>query len=234
MMRFPMGPAVALLIALAPVAGPAAGERAAEYDRVSLSASASAQVENDTLVAVLYEQREGDDPAMLAGHVNRSIGRAVARVKQVEDVEVQTLEYQTTPVYRDQHLSGWRVRQAIRLESRAADRLSELVGELQADLQVQSVSYRVSDEQRREAEERLMRGAIQGFTRRAALVAAELGRPDYRLVSMEIDTGGQPVRPMEMRMLSARAAPEVPPTLEAGTQTLEVTVRGTVELEPSQ
>ncbi|MGD8310696.1 MAG: hypothetical protein PVG98_14775, partial [Chromatiales bacterium] len=91
MMRFPMGPAVALLIALAPVAGPAAGERAAEYDRVSLSASASAQVENDTLVAVLYEQREGDDPAMLAGQVNRSIGRAVARVKQVEDVEVQTL-----------------------------------------------------------------------------------------------------------------------------------------------
>jgi predicted secreted protein len=212
-----------------------AGEDTPEYDRVSLSASASEQVENDTLVAVLFEQREGEDPAALAGQVNRAIARAVERAKQVEGVDVQTLGYQTSPVYRDQRLSAWRVRQSVRLESRAAARLSALVGELQSDLQVESVSYGVSDERRREAEERLMRGAIQAFSRRAALVAEALGHPDYRLVRMEIDTGGETPRPMEMRMFSAaRAAPETPPTLEAGTRTLEVSIRGTVELEPSQ
>jgi predicted secreted protein len=232
--RRPLAFAAGLLLGIFSASGATAGDKAPEYDRVSLSASASEQVENDTLVAVLYEQREGPDPSVLATQVNRAIGEAVARVKQAQGVDVQTLGYRTTPVYRDQQLSGWRVRQAIRLQSRAADRLSALIGDLQSDLQVESVAYEVSDERRRQAEERLMRSAIQAFIRRAALVATELGRPDYRLVALEIETAAPPVRPVEMRMLSARAASQAPPTLEAGAETIEVGVRGTVELKPAQ
>jgi predicted secreted protein len=212
-----------------------AGQKARTYDRVQLSADASMQVENDTLTAQLYAQREGSDLAQLADEVNRKITQAVARAKQVEGVSVQTQSYQTYPVYQQQRLSGWRVRQSIRLESRDGAKLSRLLGELQSSLALESLQYSVSPSQRQGAEERLIKQAIDAFQQRAALVTKQLGRRDYRLVEMHINTAGEPVRPMRMRAgVMAMDSATAPPSLEAGSQSLEVSVNGTIELQLTQ
>ena len=141
----------------------AAHEDGVTFDRISFSVSATQEVENDTLVAVMYAHREGQDAAALADAVNKAITDALTRTRQVPAVKVQTLNYRQSPVYRNQIVSGWRVRQSIRLESRDAAVLSELIGELQSTLSIESVSYTVSEEARRAVEDGLIASAMAAF-----------------------------------------------------------------------
>ena len=208
-----------------------ADEQPLTYDRISVSASASAQVENDTLVAVLYAQRDGSSATKLASEVNRNIRWAVERLKQTTDINLKTLDYRTSPVYRDGKLSGWRVRQSIRLESTDSAKLSTLIGELQEKLAVQSITHSVSPASRQAAENRLIAEAIRAFNARASLVAKELDRAEYRLVRMEVNTRDRPIQPPPMRAAAVSMQSAAPPVLEPGTQEVRVTVVGTIELQ---
>ncbi|MGD8588821.1 MAG: SIMPL domain-containing protein [Chromatiales bacterium] len=212
-----------------------AGQKAKTYDRIQLSAEASMPVENDTLTAQLYAQREGSDLSQLADEVNRKISQAVQRIKQVEGVSLQTQGYQTYPVYQQQRVTGWRVRQSIRLESRDSAALSRLLGELQSSLALESLQYSVSPAQRQAAEEQLIAQAIAAFQQRAALVTKSLGRSEYRLVEMQINNTGESSPPMRLRAgVMAMEAAVAPPSLEAGSQILQVNVNGTIELQLNQ
>jgi predicted secreted protein len=212
------------------VAPALAGDTLLTYDRVNLSAMASGEVENDTLVAVLYAQQEGKVAARAADEVNRAVSWAVAKAKGEAGIKAQTLDYRTNPVYRQQLLTGWQVRQSLRLESRDSAGLSQLVGDLQERLAVANISYAVSPERRQEAEAGLISEAIARFKERARQIASELERPGYRLVQMEVNTAGEGVVPPQMRAMTMEMA-AAPPTLEAGSQRLQATVTGTIELQ---
>lgn len=207
-----------------------AGDTLLTYDRVNLSATASDEVDNDTLVAQLYAQQEGKQAARAAEQVNRDVTWAVDKAKRESGIKVQTEGYRTNPVYRQQLLTGWQVRQSLRLESRDSARLSQLVGQLQERLAVSGISYAVSPERRQEAEAALISVAIERFKERARQIAAELERPGYRLVQMDVNTSGQGVVPPPMRSMAMEMAVAAP-TLEAGTQKMKVTVSGTIELQ---
>jgi predicted secreted protein len=202
------------------------------YDQVNLSASASMEVENDTLIAILYAQKEGSDLGSLTNSINQQISAALKQAKQSDDIKVQTLGYQTSPIYQQTRLSGWRVKQSIRLESRQSEKLSQLISQLQTSLALESISYAVSTERQKEIEEQLIGEAIGEFQHRARMVTNKLGHKTYRLVDLSINTSGQPIRPMRMRasMMSMERAVAAP-ALEAGTQTLEVSVNGRIELQ---
>lgn len=201
------------------------------YDRIHLSVSAQQEVENDILTAVLSARQEGEALPALADAVNRTIKQAVKRSKQVSDVRVSTLAYQTHPRYQKQRLIGWQVRQAIQLESSNVDALSQLLGKLQNDLAVDSLGYSVSPPRREEVEQTLINQAIERFKQRAENVTRQLGRKKYRLVDLHINTEGQPVRPGSMRSLSVMEESRVAaPQVEPGTQTLRVTINASIEL----
>lgn len=213
------------------LSGTAGAEEVTHYDRVNLAVSTQQEVEADTLVVVLFAQAQGEDLPRLTESVNNSIKQAVDRSKRVPGIEVQTLSYQTYPVYQNQRLTGWRVRQSMQLESRHIEDLSELLGNLQQLLAIESMRYTISPAQRKQAEEGLITRAIEQFTRRANNVARQLGRKEYRLVNLDINTGGQPVRPMMERAFSAATGGKaVAPHIEPGTQTLSVSATGTIEL----
>ncbi|MBI1424234.1 MAG: DUF541 domain-containing protein [Gammaproteobacteria bacterium] len=199
------------------------------YDRVQLSAQAVADVENDTLVAVLSVQRQGTDVARLATEVNQVMAGAIKRCKQVTAVSVQTLDYQTNPVYEKQHRTGWSVTQSLELRSGDSDVLSHLLGELQANLMLQSMQYEVSAKRLEQAQASLIGQAIASFSRRAQEITHHLGRKRYRLVNLRVDTGGnlqQPPTPRYRVMAEASSAP----SLEPGKQQVTVTVSGEIEL----
>ncbi len=203
------------------------------YNRVDLNASASMEVENDTLVAVLYAQKEGNNTAKLSKEVNKAIAEAVAKAKEMPSIKVQTLEYSTNPVYKRNILSGWQVRQSIRLESKDSTALSDLIGTLQKKLKVDHISYAISPERRKEVEEQLIAEAIAAFNHRAELVAKAMDRNGFRLIQIQVNTSGMghmpyPVATIGMRATEAKAAA---PTLEAGTQRVTVSVTGAVELK---
>lgn len=208
-----------------------AGENEKHYDRISLSASASQEVGNDLIIAVLFSQQEGGRPERLAHAVNQAIGSAIQQAKAYPLIKAQTLDYTTSPIYRKQQIDGWRVRQSIRLTSSDAAAVSELIGQLQKSLAVQSIRYNISPKLRQETENRLTVKAIAAFRERASLIAKQFDRNSYRLVDININSTGVEPRPMfrqEMAKMSSMAAS---PTLEAGTQKITVVVSGSVELQ---
>jgi predicted secreted protein len=199
------------------------------YERITLAVSAGEEVENDTLIATLFSQKEGNNPAQLAAQVNQDMKQAIGIAKQYPSVQLQTLDYATNPVYRNNTISGWRVRQSIRLESQDQAAISELIGKLQASLSVASTHYTVSPAQRQSVEEGLTAQAIQAFKARAELITHEIAGQGYRLVQMDINSSRTSPRPYAMQGMALRA--EATPTLEAGTQRVEVHINGTIELK---
>jgi predicted secreted protein len=228
-------PAVPAALAAMLAASASAGDEPITYDRVGFAAAAEEQVSNDTLVAVIYVQREGQQQAGVADAVNQEMRWALDAAKRAAGVKVQTLGYTTSPVYRNQTITGWRARQSLRLESREAGALTKLLGTLQERLAVESVSYTVSPEARAAVEERLIAQAIAAFEKRAALIAKESSRDGYRLVRMDIATGDfhPPPIPFHGALMRAEAA-VAEPAVAPGEQTLTVTVSGTIELNPAQ
>ncbi len=219
-----------LLVAIAPFAF--AEGNAAIYDRINLGYSASDEVANDILVAVMFYQRDGENAAQLADDVNRTLRWAVEIAVKSPGVKIQTLQYHSTPVYRNQKLQGWRVRQALRLESKDVKRLSELIGELQDKLSVQSVDYLLSSEAKQVVEERLISEALAGFDKRAKLVTRKLGRNGFRIVTLNINTHGSGPQPLAMARSAMMTAEQAsPPALEAGMQTVQVDIHGAIELK---
>ena len=227
-----IGPGLLALLLTATWLCPAASahEEAPTYDRINLDSSASTEVENDILVAVLYYQREGPSAAQLAEDVNATLGKAVHRAKQQAGVRVQTLDYRTHPVFVKQRLTGWRVRQSMRLESRDAAAMGALLGELQERLAVESLTQQVSDARRREAENGLIREALENFRARARLVSEQLGADDYRLVELNVRAGAAP-GPMPRMMRAMDAGVAAAPVIEAGVRKISVSVGGTIELQ---
>lgn len=230
-MRLILSGLIALYACLMLPAQLQAADEPLRYDRINLSAEASQETDNDTLIAVLSAQKEGSDPAALSDRVNQLIGQAVVEAKKEPDIKLQTLGYQTSPTYQQQRLTGWRVKQSLRLESRNSELLSQLLSRLQGSLALESISYAISDEQRKEVEEALITQALDAFQQRARLITKQLGRDSYRLVEMRIINSGQSAPPMRMRASSMLLEAAAPPTLEAGTQTLRVEVSGTIELQ---
>jgi predicted secreted protein len=221
------------LLAVLAATSAAAHDPAITYDRVNFRVSATQEVDNDTLVSVMYHERSGQFPVAMADEVNRTISWAVGLAKQNSAIKVQTLGYRQEPLYKNRTVTGWKVRQSIRLESTDSAALSTLIGELQKRLSVASVHYTLSRDVRAEIEDLLIAKALARFKRRGELIAAELGRQDYRIVNLEVTASGGPVAPVRMRNLSAMAESSsiAPPTLEAGVQSVAVQVSGSIELE---
>jgi predicted secreted protein len=203
------------------------------YDRISLSASVQEDVEADVLVAVLAAQREGTDAAQLAGEVNTLVDWALSQVAGQSQIESETLGYTTNPVYTKGTLTGWRVRQSIRLRSQDAAALSGVVGQLQGRLLLESIGYEISDGRGKEAEDALIRKGIDAFNARAQLIAEQMGQRQHRLVEMRVETEGDRPTPV-FRAMTAMPAGDAPPTaprIEAGKQTKRVQVSGVIELQ---
>jgi predicted secreted protein len=77
-----------------------------------------------------------------------------------------------------------------------------------------------------------MSEALKAFQQRAEQVTRELGRKRYRIVVLDVNTGGAtppPWRPVARTMAMDVAA--APPAIEAGDQPVTVNVQGTIELQ---
>lgn len=219
---------VAALIAVA-----AHAEDKPVYDRIAFAVSAEKEVVNDVLTATLYAEQQGQDTVALSKAVNEAITWALETAKKEPAVENRTLDYTTTPVYDDNRISGWQVRQSIQLKSRDSNALSALLGNLQAKLRIEGIAYSVSPEVQAATEDELVGNALAAFKKRAELVKTSMGRSEYRVVRVDVQSANdfpQPFFRMAAMEAGSAAAPASPPSLEGGKQKLRVNVQAEIEL----
>ena len=221
-----------LVLCIFSVATVSAHENENHYDRVHLTANASAKIQNDTMVAVVYTVEEGSDAAKLSSIVNKRIRNGLQLVKKYPSIKSQTNAYTSNPVYSNNKIKGWRVSQSLRLESKNMALMSDILGRLQSTLALKSMHFTVSDESKNKQDEKLINKALEAFEKRAQQVVNKLHRKHYKIVNINISTTGAPgVRKQyDMRAMSVSSM-ESAPAVSAGEQTVNVNVSGSIELE---
>ena len=134
-----------------------------------LSQTAERKVVRDSLRVELRVEETGADPLALQSAINRRMSAALDRARQVQGVEVETGTYAVDEEQPQNGPSRWRASQSLILTSKAADALLKLAGTLQSDgLLMSSMTYEVSPETVRGAEEDLTAEALAGLAQRAS------------------------------------------------------------------
>ena len=202
------------------------------YNQISLDASASVEVENDTMVVSLFVQQEGSKASELSNQVNSKINWALEQLKSHQNIKVETESYSTSPVYKKSQIVAWRVRQSIRLESKDMALMSEVIGELQAKLKLDSISFDVSREKRELQTELLIDQALSAYSARAKQIANNLNHDRYKIVNMHVSTSAiAPRHSYRSAGVMMAEAARVAPEFSGGESTLTVRVNGTIELD---
>jgi predicted secreted protein len=235
-----LGLILASLLATAPIAMPTSA-RAAEplrYNVVELQSSAEREVANNTMNAVLYVEQTDANAQNVANVVNRALAEGLRLSKDYPLVKVRSGNLQTTPMYsggssgRAQQLTGWRGRGELRLETRDFATGAALIGKLQAGMQLAGISFSVSPESRKKAEDELISEAIGAFKSRAELVKGVMGGRGYKIQRMGLSTGySGPPRPVPMMAMAKSADASFAPPVEGGNSMVNVQVNGAIEVE---
>jgi len=218
---------------LAPALAWAQAPEASRFNQVELQAEASREVQNDLMHATLYAEVSDPSAARVADQLNRVTADALKTAATVAAVKARSGSAQTYPVYdRAGKLTSWRGRSEIRLEAKDTGAMAGLIGRLQSSMQLSGVTFSVSPELRRQAENELINEAVAAFKARADIAAKAIGGRSYKIRRVGLNTAGmQPPRPMAMRAMQAQAAEVSTPSFEAGTSMITVTASGTVEVE---
>jgi len=201
------------------------------YNQISLEASASADVDNDTMIVSLYVQEEGSKAASLSNKVNKKINWALQKLKQHKSIKVETESYSTTPVYNNNQIIAWRVRQSIKLESINMPLMSEVLGELQTELKLAGISFDVSRAKRELETQALIDQALAAYDKRARQISKQLQRDGYKIVTMHVSTSANPIQHRYRKSMAVMSEASAAPDISAGDRTLKVRVNGTIELE---
>jgi predicted secreted protein len=213
------------------LASPATADEQTRYNLVRLQSQESEPVSNDTMHVTLIASGEQRDAADLASQINSDMAWALDLAKQYQAVKLSTGNYRSWQVRQENKMKGWRARQDLVLESRDTQMLSELTGLLQEKLQVDSMSFSVSPENRTAVENRLIEVALQAFKVRAGIIGSHLQATGYRIVDINVGTfTQQPPVVYRSQGMAAAMESDMAVATEGGESDIQVTVSGTIEL----
>jgi len=201
------------------------------FNQVHIDAQVERDVENDQLEVFMVVEAEGKQPDELAAKINETMQWALDQGKGQDDFEISTRSYQTYPVYQGRTIVGWRASQELLLKSVKISELTELVGKLQARLQVRHMNFSPTRQTRVKIENELISEAMAAFRQRADIIKGHMDQENYRIVNIHVNTGQSGPIMYKEAMMSSRAMMEdaVAPAVEAGTSKVVVTVSGSVQ-----
>jgi predicted secreted protein len=209
----------------------------AMYNVYSLSSEASAEVDNDLMIATLVVQQEDKDAALLADKVNSTMAWAINQLRAFASLKVKTRDYQTSPRYdtsQSRRLIGWRATQTLQLETDDFTSAGKAIQMMQERLQVQSIALIAKPETRQAASDRLIGEALTAFKERAVLVQKNMGASSYKVLDVNIQSGQNSVPMFEASAdmgVMKRGSVAAEPVMEPGTSRVSVQVYGRVQLD---
>ena len=202
---------------------------------VTLTATASVEVNKDWLGIVMSTTREGSDAAAVQSQLKQALDAALAEARKAAKpglVEVQTGAFSLSPRYAPKGgITGWQGSTELIVQGRDTQALSQLAGRI-STLTIARVGFSLSREAREKVEADVAAEAIGRFRARADAVSKQFGFGGYtvREVSVSTDPGITMAQPM-MRAQSMRASADEALPVEAGKATVTATVSGSVQMK---
>ncbi|HZG17659.1 MAG TPA: SIMPL domain-containing protein [Candidatus Bathyarchaeia archaeon] len=150
-----------------------------------------------------------------------------AAIKQagVADADIQTVQYNTYPVYQDQKLTGYRVQNIVRVTYRDVANVGKLLDQLAAAGVNRVESLAFSSEKMDEYEKQALSLAVKDARSKADALAAAAGVRIKGVVSMTESGAAQPPVLYMQRQLSSDLAKNAETDISPGQLKVEVTVQ---------
>jgi predicted secreted protein len=225
---------VSWLLACLPAAPLLAQSLPPPQNVLSLNASASAEVPNDTLTVLLSARREGADPQQVQQALKQALDAALVEARKSAkpgQVEVRTGNFSLYPRYAPKGgVNGWQGSAELVVEGKDIGTIAQLAGKLPT-MTVQHMAWGLSKEAREKVEGEVTAQAIGRFRNRAAEVSRQFGYAGYSI--REVNVSGSEPGPVPMRMRTmAQAADSVAEAVpvEPGKGTVTVSVNGSVQM----
>lgn len=197
--------------------------------QASLQAAASSQVAQDTVTVTLSAQINDISQQAVNAQLSKALDTAVATAKKQDAVDVYSGNFRVWPFTdEDGKVTRWQGRAELILESKDFTAASELAARL-GGLAITNIVFSVSPERRAKAEEALLEEASLAFRRRAQALAAAFGFQSYSI--KEVNLGGAGVEYAPAPRMMAMAADKASVPLEGNTETVTVSVQGTIFLQ---
>ena len=207
----------------------------APRERLSLLASATAEVTRDVLGISFSTTREGPEAAAMQTALKQALDAALAEARKVAkpgQVDVQTGGFSLYPRHdpKTGKINGWQGSAELQVEGRDTAAIAQLAGRINT-LSIARVGYSLSRESREKAEADITAQAISRYRAKAADYAKQFGYGGYVVgdVNIASDEGAGAPRPMMAMRMKAEMADAALPT-EAGKATVTVSVSGSVQL----
>jgi len=204
-------------------------------ERLSLSASASAEVARDVLGVSFSTTRDGVEPAAVQAALKQALDAALAEARKVAkpgQVDVQTGGFSLYPRHdpKTGKINGWQGSAELQVEGRDTAAIAQLTGRINT-LTIARVGYSLSREAREKAEGDITAQAIARYRGKAADYAKQFGYGSYVVgeVNVAADEGSVQRPMMAMARMKGEGADAGLPT-EAGKATVTVNVSGSVQL----
>ncbi len=195
-----------------------------------LSAEASTEASNDMATAVLFVQRDGEQPGALQAEVNDVISSALAELKADSRLKVSTGGYTTYQrTDRNGKPEGWRVRAELRVASEDMTALSKAIDKANARMSLSSIQFSLTRAARERLERSLMQEAAANFNTKARDAAKALGYAEVELIEVTYNQSGRSA-PMPRAMMAARMEAASLP-IEPSQSTVTVSFGGSVRLK---
>ena len=225
---------VAVILSVLSLSAAAQGADAPR-ERLSLSASATAEVTRDVLGISFSTTREGPEAAAVQTALKQALDAALAEARKVAkpgQVDVQTGGFSLYPRHdpKTGKINGWQGSAELQVEGRDTAAIAQLAGRINT-LSIARVGYSLSRESREKAEADITAQAISRYRAKAADYAKQFGYGGYVVgdVNIASDEGAGAPRPMMAMRMKAEMADAALPT-EAGKATVTVNVSGSVQL----
>jgi len=211
---------------------------AAPRNVVSLSATATQDINQDLLAVSLSVTRDGNQAAEVQSQLKQVLEAALTEARKEAkpgSMEVRTGHFSMYPRYNTQgKINGWQGSAQLVLEGTDMPRIAQVAGKL-TQLNVTGVDYGLSRGAREASESALLAQAVARYRAKAQEVSRAFGMNSYVLGEVAVQSGepGFDSRPVPMLMKAARAEmADASLPVAPGKGTVSVTVSGSVILTP--
>jgi predicted secreted protein len=230
--------ALAMALSGLAVAAQAQSQAVPQRNVVSLSATASQDINQDLLAVTLNVTREGSQAAEVQGQLKQVLEAALAEARKSavpQGMDVRTGAFSMYPRYNNQgRVNGWQGSAQLVLEGTDMARIAQVAGKLTA-VNVMGVEYGLSRATRESSESALLAQAVARYRAKAQDVAKAFGMGSFALGEVSVQSGepGFESRPVPMlKAMRADAVDAAPLPVAPGKGTVSVTVSGSVILQP--
>lgn len=208
--------------------------------QASLNAEASAVIAQDTVTITLAAELGDPSQAKVNSSLTKLLGSvmqdAKAAAKENAKIKVSSGNYRLWPFYdKNGKIANWQGRGEIFIESGDFAAASDLAGKLADRMPISNLSFSVSPAARAKQEQALLKQAADAFRERAQALTEAFGFASYTVRTLDLGGSGahMPYQPAP-RMMSMAADKAAGAPLEAGTEQITLSVRGTVFLHSRQ